>query len=553
MSTIQEDLFDRTSLDTLAGVGHDPASTQWKLESLQVVNWGGFQGHHKLPFHHEATMISGGSGTGKSTLLDAYTALMMPSRVPFNGASNDSGTGRARNEAGGQRTLLTYLRGKQGTNDETGGASSENLLRGGGRATWGAVAATFTDTSGHAMTALRVYFVPATATDSNEIVTRMATIPEAVSLADLREPMRVYIAGKPLSTVISTTWSSARVYKKYTEFSNVLFTKLAIGANGDGLNALDLLARIQAGRPVNSVNALYRELVLDTPATFKDADLALADFDTLSDDLARMEDAERKHTTLRDLPAVHEQLTTAKDRIRDLDQFGVTRPGFTKLTAWTLRRECDLLDAAADHAHAEHRAAQAAARSASEQTEQLWEDLESARDDSGTVAATSCQASPRSWRIFTGGWRTRRAVETSSSRSQVPSPRPSPARPTSRPSSRTPGRSRVASTRGTSATRSDVTRRAMRSGRSRSAAARSTTTCASSPSPAPTSVDLSPTCARSSRTTSGCAPRTCPTSPSSSTSAPGRRSGAPPSRPSWAAKLARSSSRPNDVARSRAP
>ena len=57
-----------------------------------------------------ATLLTGGSGTGKSTLLDAYLAVMMPSDTPFNGASNDAATGRARGAR--QRNLLTYLRGK---------------------------------------------------------------------------------------------------------------------------------------------------------------------------------------------------------------------------------------------------------------------------------------------------------------------------------------------------------------------------------------------------------------------------------------------------------
>ena len=386
MTTTQDNLFDRATIADLAATGRgrdtaDPTATQWKLESLQVINWGGFEGHHTLPFHPDATMLSGGSGTGKSTLLDAYTALMMPSSVAFNGASNDAGTGRARNEAGGQRTLLTYLRGKQGVNDDTGGASSENLLRGKGRATWGAVAATFVDTSGHTFSALRLYFVPATATASNDISQRMATLADRVTLSDLGPAMATHIVGKPLAAAIKATWPEAKVTKEYSEFSNTLYRKLAIGANGDGLNALDLLARIQAGRSFNSVNGLYRQLVLDTPSTFKDADGALEHFDTIAGDLARMEEAERKHTTLRHLPEIHDRLTTARDRIRDLDQFGLTRPGFTKLTAWSLRLEADLLDAAADYARDRSRAADADAQSAIEATEALWDELEAARED----------------------------------------------------------------------------------------------------------------------------------------------------------------------------
>lgn len=403
MTATRDDAFGRATVAGLAAqattgarpVGDessDPASTQWKLESLQVINWGGFEGHHALPFHPDATMISGGSGTGKSTLMDAYTALMMPSSVAFNGASNDAGSGRARNEAGGQRTLLTYLRGKQGVNDETGGASSENLLRGRGRATWGAVAATFVDTTGHAYSAVRVYFAPATATSDNDVAQRMATVADRIVLTDLRDAMAVHTVGKPLAPVITATWPSTKPTKKYNEFANTLYRKLAIGANGDGINALDLLSRIQAGKSVNSVNGLYRQLVLDTPSTFKDADMALEHFDTIAGDLARMEDAERKHTTLRDIREVHDQLQTARGRLGDLDQFGLNQPGFTKLTAWSLRLECDLLDAAADHAREKHRVAAAAAQIAVEETDSLWEELEAARDDFRTSGGNELSA-----------------------------------------------------------------------------------------------------------------------------------------------------------------
>jgi uncharacterized protein YPO0396 len=374
------DLTDTTA----ANDAQAAQSTQWKLDALQVINWGGFHGYHRLPFHPEATLLSGGSGTGKSTLLDAYTALMMPFSVAFNGASNDSGTGRARNEAGGQRTLLTYLRGKQGVNDETGGATSEDLLRGKGQATWGAIAGVFVNVNGDTFTAFRVFFVPASATDVASISQRMATYPGTVDLRDLAEPMRHHTAGKPLANLMTATWPGVKVFAKYSEFSNTIFTKLAIGGLGgnlDGRKALELLARIQAGRPVNSVNVLYRDLVLDTPATFKAADLALEHFDTIAEDLARMVEAERKHQMLRNIRDVHANLEEARTRLAALDQYGLTEPGFTKLTAWTLRKEEDLLDVAADLAHERQRTATSQRDEAHKAAEHLHGELESARED----------------------------------------------------------------------------------------------------------------------------------------------------------------------------
>ena len=88
--------------------GATEGTTQWRAETFQMVNWGGFHGRHSVALASTATLVSGASGTGKSTLLDAYLALMMPSDTPFNGASNDAGSGRARSAE--QRNVLTYLR-----------------------------------------------------------------------------------------------------------------------------------------------------------------------------------------------------------------------------------------------------------------------------------------------------------------------------------------------------------------------------------------------------------------------------------------------------------
>ena len=118
----------------------DPAetsATQWIAESMQLVNWGGFHGHTLIEFDPEATLLSGASGTGKSTILDGYLALMMPSDTPFNGASNDI-AGRARNPE--QRNLLSYLRGKTDDSREAGtGTLTDKVLRGVDGSTWGAI------------------------------------------------------------------------------------------------------------------------------------------------------------------------------------------------------------------------------------------------------------------------------------------------------------------------------------------------------------------------------------------------------------------------------
>ena len=56
---------------------------QWRLARIQLVNWGTFCGYHDFPLAENrddgtapVIMITGESGTGKSTLFDAKTAVL---------------------------------------------------------------------------------------------------------------------------------------------------------------------------------------------------------------------------------------------------------------------------------------------------------------------------------------------------------------------------------------------------------------------------------------------------------------------------------------------
>ena len=142
-----------------------------------------------VPLAGDTIMMSGASGVGKSTILDAYTALMMPSDTKFNGASNDAVAGRARSL--GQRNLLSYLRGAVDVvDDPRTGRPVEQLLRGKGADTWGAVAMTFVNDQGGRFSAVRTYYVPRRATRSGDVQMQLATHEGALGL-DQRVDRRI--------------------------------------------------------------------------------------------------------------------------------------------------------------------------------------------------------------------------------------------------------------------------------------------------------------------------------------------------------------------------
>ncbi|GAA3645839.1 ATP-binding protein [Nocardioides ginsengisoli] len=329
-------LFEREVVETPAD-----DTVQWRAALLQLVNWGGFSGLTTVPLRGDATMISGASGVGKSTILDAYTALMMPSDTKFNGASNDAVAGRAR--SAGQRNLLSYLRGAVDVIDNPRtGRPEEKLLRGKGADTWGAVAMTYVNDQGGRFTALRTYYVPRRATRSGEVQMQLATHEGPLSL----ETLEVAVPERFHANTLKKLFPGIRVHRTYAEFSAVLHARLGIGANGDGAKALRLLARIQAGNQVRSVDELYKDMVLERPATYAAADRAIEHFDDLDASYTAMRTEEQKLELLEPITDLHERKIAAEHRLAELDSYGVTLPGDTPLRLWLLKTHLRLIEAA---------------------------------------------------------------------------------------------------------------------------------------------------------------------------------------------------------------
>ncbi|GAA1451189.1 ATP-binding protein [Mycobacterium cookii] len=311
---------------------------QWRAALLQLVNWGGFGGLTTVPLRGDATMISGASGVGKSTILDAYTALMMPSDTKFNGASNDAVAGRARSI--GQRNLLSYLRGAVDVvDDPRTGRPVEKLLRGRGGDTWGAVAMTFVNDRGGQFTVLRTYYVPRRATRSGEVQMQLVTHDGPLPL----DTLEVAVAERFHANTLKKLFPGVRVHRTYAEFAAVLHARLGIGANGDGAKALRLLARIQSGNQVRSVDELYKEMVLERPATYAAADRAIEHFDDLDAAHAAMRTEQHKLELLEPIAGIHERKVRAARRLAELDSFGVTRSGDTPLRTWLLQEHLRLI------------------------------------------------------------------------------------------------------------------------------------------------------------------------------------------------------------------
>lgn len=333
----------------------DSTNVQWRGESIQMVDWGNMSGHMTIELAGQSVLMTGESGSGKSTVLDAVLALMQSSSVRFNSASNATGGGRAR--SGVQRNELTYLTGKVDDYERADGEIVSQCLRPvDDTARWGALAMTFTSNTGRTYTIVRAYFVPRGASDRTEIKQRCATIEGRFDLSQL--------ASAAESRFEKTAMRSLGLhpYDGPGQFHASMYRTLGFGKDGEQVIAL--LRRIQAGQDVGSVDELFSEVVLETPATFAQADVVVESFSELKTTYLEMKSAVDKLAVLRPIVGLKRDFDAAGAQLDDLSSLRLSDPGRTPFTMWSAAAEKSRREVALELAEQERPAAIAAARHA---------------------------------------------------------------------------------------------------------------------------------------------------------------------------------------------
>ncbi len=342
-------------IDTLFGL--IPAASrgqQWLAEELQMINWGGYdKGPHRVKFSPTATLLCGGSGSGKSTLMDVNVALMMPHTTPFNGASNGAVTGRPR--GADQRNILSYGRGKT---DESRGEDGTKLtvLRGDGTDTWSAVAMTWVDHDGSRFTAVRAWYIPAGARLIDDTVRVRATANGAISLGVLERAASQRLSDASIRAAGFETFPTDK------EFSARLHNVLGIGAAGAGAKAMSLLARIQAGQQITTVDDLYKRMVLEEPETLTTADGVVTHFDGLESTRNRMVNARQQVQALTPIRGMRTRIEEAAERLQVIDAVGHFADPASLATLWRANRRREMLRAVEDELRDSSRASEALVR-----------------------------------------------------------------------------------------------------------------------------------------------------------------------------------------------
>lgn len=332
---------------------------QWRLRRIEVVNWGTFDKHHVAEVGRTGHLITGASGSGKSSLLDAIATVLTPRKwLRFNAAAQDS-TSRV-----DDRSLVSYVRGawRRQTDEETGDTVSRYLRPG---ATWSGILLRFENAVDEPVNLVRLFHLKRGTNAVADLAELHVLRRGAASLLDFAEFARAGLDKRRLDAAFDGVYST----KDHSPFSARFRRLLGIGND----SALQLLHKTQSAKNLGSLDALFRGFMLDEPATFGLAKTAVDQFDELSrahrlvveareqvDILRRMQEPAERYERSVIAGFEADRLSEAIDDYVELRMHGLARRDRDESRESLAAREGDLAGATDAHvaARAELKAAQ---------------------------------------------------------------------------------------------------------------------------------------------------------------------------------------------------
>ena len=269
-----------------------PLPGQWRLDSVELINWGTFQGHHRIDVAREGFLITGHSGSGKSSLLDGIAAVLTPRKwLRFNAAAQDTSS------RGEDRSIVSYIRGawRRQADEVTGEVASDHLRPG---ATWSGILLRYRDgRSEHPVVLVKLYHLKRGSNSPAEASELHIVLQEDVSLTDFQDYARKGLEPRR----IKAAWpQAAAVTDQHSSFARRFRFLLGIASD----NALLLLHKTQSAKSLGNLDDLFRSFMLDEPATFRLAKTAVEQFSELAEAHRLVVEARRQVERLEPLVAL---------------------------------------------------------------------------------------------------------------------------------------------------------------------------------------------------------------------------------------------------------
>ena len=265
-------------------------SEQFHLSRLQIINWGVFDGYHTIPFSAGGSLVAGGSGSGKSSLLDAISLGFLPfNRRNFNASGDNTAAG----SSAGRRTVDKYVRGAWGQRSDAG-TSQVMYLRGDGT-TWSAVAVSYTSNTGRTITGLVLKWL--TGESRSDSSSRFVI---GDGDLDIEDVCNRWAAGRFDTGVFKDNgWRFTT--KVESQYLAQLYASIGIRASDA---AQQLLGKAKSLKSVGGLEQFVREFMLDEPDSLARLPEALKQIDPLVEARELLAVAQRKRKILGDIEAI---------------------------------------------------------------------------------------------------------------------------------------------------------------------------------------------------------------------------------------------------------
>lgn len=324
-------LFEIPSIDESSGI-IQPG--QWRLARVETVNWGTFGGYQSLPVDRRGLLITGESGSGKSSLLDAITTVLTPPQQRKLNAAAHSGAGK-----GEDRTVCSYIRGAwRHETDDTGEVANSYLRP--HSATWSGILLRYecgleyeeterrpADKKHEPINLLTLFNLKAGSNGNDGLSTLFAVVRGDHTL-DAFESFA--LNGIDISRFKRTFKENARAYKEHSSFAADFCRLMKIRSP----KTLVLLHKTQAAKNFGSLDDLFRKFMLEEPETFKQARDATEQFSALAQAHDGVVNLRKQMEHLEPLVALitdNEQAREEVARLQDLiENFGL----FTAQLIW---------------------------------------------------------------------------------------------------------------------------------------------------------------------------------------------------------------------------
>ncbi len=341
----------------------EQARPGFRLEALELFNWGTFDGRvETLTLDGRNALVTGDIGSGKSTLVDAVTTLLLPAnRINYNKAAGAETR---------ERSLRTYVLGHYRSEriESTGGSRPVGLRD---HRNYSVVLGRFrNDGFDQWVTLAQVFWMPGGAEQQPRryFVTHDGPLSISPDFTDF--------GGDPADLKRRLRGQGANVSDHFPEYGNRLRRMLGIRSE----QALELFHQTISLKSVGNLTEFVRAHMLEPADTSARISSLVSHFD----DLSRAHEAVRK---AREQLAQLEPITAACDEFDELAAaVGAHTAAREAVRLWVAERRAELLERSAHALAAKLDAASDDAQRAGSEVERLQESLDGLRQARDGVA-----------------------------------------------------------------------------------------------------------------------------------------------------------------------